>query len=60
MNLDFDPLKAFTTLDLDQDGHLSPLDLQSFLKNSYLRVSLSEAELIVKEYDGDLDGKLDF
>lgn len=60
MNIDFDPVKVFTVLDFDQDGVIDASDISKFLKNQYIRISDLEASLIIKEFDGNLDGNLDF
>jgi Ca2+-binding EF-hand superfamily protein len=35
-------------------------ELANFLKSSFVRVSAAEAGLVVREYDADQDGCLDF
>ena len=60
MNFDFDPLKAFTIIDIDQDGYIDAQEICKFLKLNYLRISPIEADLLIHEYDGNQDANLDF
>ena len=59
MNPDFDPEKAFRELDQDRDGRVTALEIYRFMKEVlYIRISLSEAEMLIREFDGNLDGRL--
>ena len=60
MQIDFEALKAFTYMDQDQDGLIDSNEISKFMKQQYIRVSQADAELIIKEFDGNLDGNLDF
>ena len=43
MNIDFEPKKAFKSIDEDQDGQIDENEIIAYLKKNYLRVSASEA-----------------
>lgn len=59
MNPDFDPEKAFRELDQDRDGCVTALEIYRFMKEVlYIRISISEAEMLIREFDGNLDGRL--
>jgi|LauGreDrversion4_2_1035121.scaffolds.fasta_scaffold850487_1 Ca2+-binding EF-hand superfamily protein len=61
MNIDFDPEKAFKALDSDRDGFVSYYDIYQYMREVLaVHVSLSEAEALIKEYDGDLDRRLGY
>ena len=61
MNIDFDPEKVFRALDSDRDGFISYYDIYQYMREVLLvQVSLSEAEALIKEYDGDLDKRLGY
>jgi hypothetical protein len=51
---------VFTHLDQDQDLVVDAQEIVKFLKQNLIRIDVSDAELIVKEYDGNNDGNLDF
>jgi Ca2+-binding EF-hand superfamily protein len=56
MNIDFDPEKAFQEIDLDRDGFVTSYELFRFMKEVLsVRLSLSEAEALIKEFDGNTD-----
>lgn len=59
MNPDFDPEKAFRELDQDRDGSVTALEIYRYMKEVlYIRISISEAEMLIREFDGNLDGRL--
>ena len=60
MQLTFDPIKMFVKLDHDQDGLLSVSDLILYMRDRYIKLSPADAEMIIHEYDADLDGNLTF
>jgi len=47
-------------LDQNQDHQIDSDDIVAFMKQSYCRVSKREAELVIREYDADLDGRMTF
>jgi Ca2+-binding EF-hand superfamily protein len=47
-------------MDADQDNILEDHEISKFMKLDLQRVSVDEAHLIVKEYDANNDGNLDF
>jgi Ca2+-binding EF-hand superfamily protein len=49
-------VKAFRTIDYNQDGLIDAQDIIEFMKKQYLKLTFDEAELIVKEFDADMDG----
>lgn len=61
MTLDFDPEKAFQALDQDRDGFITAYEIYRFLRDtSHTAVPLSEADSVIREFDGNLDNKLSF
>lgn len=61
MNIDFDPEKAFREIDTDHNGQITAYEIYRFMRDVISsRVTLAETELLIKEFDGDLDGKLSF
>lgn len=60
MNITFQPQKLFAKIDKDQDGLLNGKDLVQYLRERYVRVTEAEASLIIREYDADFDGNLNF
>lgn len=61
MNVDFDPEKAFAAVDQDRDGQISAYDLFRFMREALSRpIALNEADALVKEFDGNLDGRLNY
>lgn len=55
---EFEPEKAFKSIDQDQDGLIDTTDIVSFMKKFYAKISKQEAALIIREYDSDYDGAL--
>lgn len=60
LDYQFDPIKVFQALDTDNDSVLTANEIVAFLKQSFIRVSIADAELLIKEYDANLDENLDF
>lgn len=57
---DFEPTQAFNEVDINKDGQLDSSDIVQFMRNNYNKLTLNEAEMIIKEYDADADGILSF
>ncbi|CAG9331443.1 unnamed protein product [Blepharisma stoltei] len=55
---DFDPYSAFRLLDQTAVGGLSSYDLRNFLSRSRVFVTIEELDLLVAQYDSNLDGRL--
>ena len=52
-------MKAFQAIDVDRDGVITAYEIFRFMKEILnIRISFSEAELLVREYDGNQDGRL--
>lgn len=45
---------------LESNGYITAKELVNFMKSNYLRLSVEEANLIIKEYDANQDENLDF
>ena len=61
MNSEFDPEKAFREIDQDRDGSITAYEIYRFMRNTLtVNVSLSEAETLVKEFDGNQDYRLSY
>jgi Ca2+-binding EF-hand superfamily protein len=60
MHRDFEPQQAFNEVDQNKDGSLDSFDIVQFMRNNYNKLTLNEAEMIIKEYDADGDGTLSF
>ena len=61
MNIDFDPEKAFQAIDQDRDGYVSGYEIYRFMRDTLnISVPLSEADSVIREFDGNLDNKLNF
>jgi Ca2+-binding EF-hand superfamily protein len=60
MNIDFEPQKAFNCIDTEKKGLIEREDLMNYMKKNYNRISSSEAESVIKEFDSNFDGTLNF
>ena len=61
MDIDFDPEKAFRVLDSDRDGFITSYEIYRFMNDTLrVRVSISEVDALIREFDGNLDRKLNF
>jgi hypothetical protein len=60
MNIDFEPNRVFSAIDSDNDGQIDSKEILQFLKKHFVKLSSADAELIVKEFDADCDGYLNF
>jgi hypothetical protein len=59
VNIDFDPFKAFQAIDHDRNGSITAYEVYRFMKETlYQRISLSDAENLIKEFDSDQDGRI--
>ena len=56
----FEPLEAFKLLDASNKGSVTAFDIIRFLDKHYVSIRMSDADDIVREYDGDLDGALNY
>ena len=60
MDMQYEPVKAFKTLDENEDGLIDAEDFVKFMKKQFIKLSEEDGELIVKEFDADLDGTMSF
>ena len=52
-------MKTFQAIDVDRDGCITAYEIYRFMREVLcIRISLSEAELLIREFDGNLDGRL--
>ena len=61
VNINFEPYSAFQRIDRNEDSFITPTDLLNFLRENGI-TSATEADcyFIVKFYDSDEDGKLNY
>lgn len=59
LDYQFDPIKAFQALDSDEDLVITSNEIVAFLKQSFIRVSIQDADLLIREYDANQDENLD-
>lgn len=57
---DFEPMKLFQELDTNRSGHLSANEIFNFMNKQFLNPRFSDADDIVREYDGTQDKLIDF
>ena len=57
---DFEPMKLFQHIDVNNCGQISRMELYDFMNKQFLNPRISDAEDIVKEYDGSQNNMLDF
>lgn len=57
---DFEPMSLFQHLDVNNNGRISCTELYEFMSKQYLNPRISDADDIVREYDGTQNRMLDF
>ena len=57
---DFEPMRLFQHLDVDNTGKISPKEIFEFMSKQFLNPHISDAVDIIREYDGSQDVELDF
>ena len=57
---DFEPMRLFQHLDVNNNGRISCTELYDFMGKQYLNPRISDAEDIVREYDGTQNRLLEF
>lgn len=53
-------MKLFQLIDVSRDGLISATELVDWMSRQYLGARISDAEDIIREYDGNYNGRLDF
>jgi len=57
---DFEPMKLFQHLDRSNDGKVNCSELYDFMSKNYLSPRMTDADDIIREYDGNGNRCLDF
>ena len=59
-NPDFEPMKLFQHIDRSGNGQISVSELYDFMSKNYLSPRMTDADDIVREFDGTQNRMLDF
>ena len=57
---DFEPMRLFQHLDVNKNGELSREELYDYMSKQFLNPRFSDADAMIKEFDGTLNQLLDF
>ena len=60
-NFNFEPYGSFQRLDRNEDGFVTPIDFLNFFReNGFTDVTEADCYYLVKFFDADEDGKLNY
>ena len=57
---DFEPMKAFKLLDVDNNDSVSGEEIVNFLKKHHVSVGMEEVNDLIFDYDADSEGRIGF
>ena len=57
---DFEPQKLFEHVDVNRNGNVTRNEFYEFMNKQFLNPRMSDADDIVREYDGSQDSQLNF